>query len=126
MNERPRATVLMIGLRSDAVDYEKWPELDRSKLEAGFETIAADVEAAGHRPVWCLVDGGPSAASQVADAIDAESPDVVLIGAGVRADPEHFALFEELINVVHAAAPRARIAFNTNPFDSVEAIARRV
>lgn len=28
--------VLMIRLRSDAVDFEKWPQLTKEKLEAAF------------------------------------------------------------------------------------------
>jgi hypothetical protein len=34
-----------------------------------------------------------------------------------------FLLFERLINVVHEAAPGARIAFNTSPADTAEAVA---
>jgi hypothetical protein len=52
--------------------------------------------------------------------------DCVLIGAGVRLDPEHFLLFEKLINVVHEHAPTARICFNTNPGDTAAAVMRWV
>ena len=53
-----------------------------------------------------------------------DSFDVVMIGAGVRKDDEHFLVFEQLVNVVHEHAPRARIAFNTGPTDSTAAIQR--
>ena len=50
--------------------------------------------------------------------------DVVLIGAGVRNPPPFLLTFERLINLIHSNAPRAKIAFNTNPDDSTEAILR--
>lgn len=49
---------------------------------------------------------------------------MVLIGAGARQDDEHVPLFEKLINVVHACAPAARMAFNTGPTDSDAAMRR--
>jgi hypothetical protein len=59
----------------------------------------------------------------VAD-LEEKKPDIVLIGAGVRTDRDHYLLFERLINLVHEHAPQARLAFNTLPFDSVEAVER--
>jgi hypothetical protein len=47
-----------------------------------------------------------------------------VIGAGVRANPKYFLLFEKLLNVVHDLAPKSRIAFNTKPTDTVEAVGR--
>jgi hypothetical protein len=48
--------------------------------------------------------------------------DCILIGAGVRLDPDAFMVFERLINVIHISAPNARLCFNTNPSDIAEAI----
>jgi hypothetical protein len=50
--------------------------------------------------------------------------DVVMIGAGVSKDDEHFLVVEQLVNTVHEHAPGARIAFNTGPTDSAAAIQR--
>ncbi|MEM9346739.1 MAG: hypothetical protein AAGB26_08990 [Planctomycetota bacterium] len=118
--------VLMIGLRSDAVDFEKWPQLSVEKLEAAFEKVLGEMADAGFDARWCLTDTGEAAEQQVLDELKAVEPDVVLIGAGVRTDPDHFLLFERLINAVHRAAPRAKIAFNTLPYDSAEAVRRWV
>ena len=52
--------------------------------------------------------------------------DVVVIGAGVRKDDDHFLLFETLINTVKNTAPNAAIAFNSLPTDTIEAIHRWV
>ncbi|MGF1484815.1 MAG: hypothetical protein ACFBZ8_10685 [Opitutales bacterium] len=116
--------VLMIGLRSDAVDFEKWPELTKEKLETAFAQILQAFTELGFVAQWCLTDRGETAEAQVREALAAQVPDVVLIGAGVRTDPDHFLLFEKVINLVHRDAPQARIAFNTLPFDSVEAVQR--
>jgi hypothetical protein len=49
-----------------------------------------------------------------------------LIGAGLRADHSQLLLFEKIINLVHALVPGARICFNTQPSDSLEAVQRWV
>ena len=54
MAMQKRKRVLLIGLRSDSVDYEKWPELSREKLEAAFAQVLNDLESEGFDPVWCL------------------------------------------------------------------------
>jgi hypothetical protein len=48
-----------------------------------------------------------------------------MIGAGVRLDPDHFLLFEKLVNVVHRHAPASvKICFNTRPNNTIEAVQR--
>merc|ERR1712087_2647 len=49
---------------------------------------------------------------------------VVSIGAGVRTTPQHFLLFELLVNLVHTHAPQATIAFDTGPHDKAESMMR--
>ncbi|MGF1448725.1 MAG: hypothetical protein ACFB20_04855 [Opitutales bacterium] len=116
--------VLLIGLKASAVNYAKWPELSVEKLEAAFKQILADLKAAGYWAKWCLVDVGATAEAEVRAALTEDPPDVVVIGAGVRTDEDHFRLFEKTINVVHREAPNASIAFNSNPFDTVAAVQR--
>jgi hypothetical protein len=45
---------------------------------------------------------------------------------GIRCSARHLVLFERLVNAIHSGAPRAKICFNTNPGDSLEAIQRWV
>ncbi|WDT87592.1 SGNH/GDSL hydrolase family protein [Alteromonas sp. 009811495] len=116
--------VLLIGLRSDNVNYEKWPQLSKEKLDAAFEQVVSELNNNGYDSLWCLTDQGETAAQQVEEALAKEKPDIVLIGAGVRTDPDHFLLFEQVINIVHANAPKAKIAFNSLPYDSLDAIKR--
>ena len=60
----------------------------------------------------------------LAETLQETSFDVVLIGAGVRRDDDHFLVFEQLVNIIHEFAPQARIAFNTGPTDSAAAVQR--
>ncbi len=114
----------MVGLRSDAVDYAKWPELTAEKLEAGFKDVVTDLTREGYRAVWCLTDQGKTAAAQVEEALIKEHPDVVVVGAGVRIDPDLLLLFEMLINLIHEHAPQAKIVFNHMIHDTVDAVRR--
>lgn len=118
--------VILIGLHPSVVDYSKWPGLTPDKLIAGFEADAVNFAAAGHEAVICFVDLGETAEAVVQEALMAQRFDHVLIGAGVRTSPDHFLLFEKLVNVVHQHAGQARICFNTGPVDSVEAVKRWV
>ena len=70
------------------------------------------------------MDLGETAESAVTSCLRAKQYDCVIIGAGVRANPKYFLLFERLLNLVHELAPQARIAFNTMPTDTVEAVQR--
>ena len=116
--------VLLIGLKSDAVDFEKWPQLTKEKLEAAFVQVVSELNENGYDATWCLTDRGETAKEQVEDALLEYTPDIVLVGAGVRTDPDHFLLFETLINIIHKNAPKAKIAFNTLPYDTLESVQR--
>ncbi|MDJ0788712.1 MAG: hypothetical protein QNK05_18030 [Myxococcota bacterium] len=116
--------VLLIGLASSAVDFDKWPELSVEILEDAFRKVQKDLESAGFEAAWCLVQADDTAAPELEAALRAEPPDVAMIGAGVRADEDQLLLFEQLVNVIHREAPDAAIAFNRNPLDSVDAVRR--
>ena len=116
--------IVMISLRTDAIDFSSWPDCSLEKLEAAFEQVASDLKEAGHDPVWCLTDTGDAAEKVVKKALSAHQPDVVLIGAGVRTDPDHLMLFEKVINLVQHYAPQTKIAINTRPSDSVSTVER--
>lgn len=124
----PNKPVLLVGLHQDAVDYTKWPDLSPDKLKQAFSDVRSQLAAAGYDAHWCLLHAPTKphtdANQTLTQALAEHRPDVVLIGAGVRADPDHHILFEQLINTIHAEASNAKIAFNTSPFDSVEAVQR--
>lgn len=124
MNKKTK--ILLVGLQSSAVDFEKWPQLSIPKLEQAFSDIVEELTQNGFSAVWCLTDAGETAEQKLSEAIASEDPDVVVVGAGVRTDPDHFLLFEKMINIIHKKAPNAHIAFNTSPYDTSKAIYRWV
>lgn len=121
-------SILIIGFDPSVLDFSS-PELAPMNLTAEkvFAGTAAELErlrALGYAPEQCFVDLGETAETVVAAKLRAQEYGCVLIGAGIRANPKYFPLFEKLVNVVHELAPRARIAFNTKPTDTTEAAQR--
>lgn len=120
-----RRSVLMIGLLPEAVDYARFPGLDPASLMDGLRSSLDAVVAAGFDASWCLTVREPAAAeAAIAARLAERSYDAVMIGAGVRVVPENLELFERVLNLVHAAAPAARICFNTSPGTTLAAILR--
>ena len=120
--------VLIIGFDPKYLDFSS-PEiaplnLSAEKVMAGFEAETARLRSLGYEPDGCLVDLGQTAESAVTSRLRGSAYDCVVIGAGIRANPTYFLLFEQLLNVVHKLAPQARIAFNTSPTDTAEAVQR--
>lgn len=118
--------VLLIGLHPSVVDYSPFPGLDAAKLSAGLEAEERGLQEMGYDAQWCLTDLGETAESVVMERLRQNEYDCILIGAGVRTVAPHFLLFEKLINVVHAHAPRAKLCFNTRPNDTMQAVQRWV
>ncbi|CAN0601290.1 unnamed protein product [Ectocarpus sp. 12 AP-2014] len=118
--------VLMVGWHPTAVDYSKYPGLTASKLEAALRADESKLNNLGYDAAIGFIHSGETATDQLVTALTETSYDVVMIGAGVRKDDDHFLIFEELVNIVHEHAPKARIAFNTGPQDSDAAIQRWV
>jgi hypothetical protein len=118
--------VLMVGWHPSVVNYSKYPGLTPEKLEIALRADETKLNAQGYDAAIGFIYSGDTAIDQVAEALKGTAYDVVLIGAGVRKDDDHFLVFERLINVVHEHAPHARIAFNTGPTDSDLAVKRWV
>jgi hypothetical protein len=63
----------------------------------------------------------------VSDTLSREKFDCIMVGAGIRALPQHTLMFEKIINTIHQKAPpSSKICFNTNPSDTLEAVLRSV
>ena len=121
-----KINVLLVGWNPDVVDYSKWPGLTSEKLRAGLEGDRAKMNTLGYEAKLGLIDNADTASKSVIDLLSEKTCDCVLIGAGVRTVDEYVFLFETLVNVVHQHAPKAKICFNTGPFDSVDAVQRWV
>ncbi len=128
-NETAQKRVLVIGLDPALIDfsdpnYAAFPGMTAAKVLAGLTAAEEGLKALGYDAHHCLTDFGQTAAAVVTAQLERQQFDCILIGAGVRAVPSNFILFEKLINVVHEHAPRAKICFNTNPSDTLEALRR--
>lgn len=121
-----KAKVLAVGLRPSVVDFSKWPSLSAEKIEQASVELSSKLADMGYTAKICLTDTGETASEQLSAELESFSPDVVLIGAGVRADEDQLLLLERMINLIHEQCPQCKIAFNTSPDDSVEAVQRWV
>lgn len=122
-------TVLVIGLDPELIDFSQpgyAPGMNASKVLAGLKSSEEELAQLGYRAQMCLTDFGETAEAVVQDALKQKEFDCILIGAGVRANPNNFILFEKLINVVHKHAPQSKLCFNTLPSDTAAAIMRWV
>jgi precorrin-6B methylase 2 len=72
---------------------------------------------------FCLfgLDGSDDVEAVVTTALRGHPWECIVIGGGVRHQPE---LFEKAVNLVRLHAPQASIAFNATPADTYDAAAR--
>src|SRR5690349_6964157 len=117
--------VLLIGIDPALVDFSRSSAGRNSEqVRAAGNTAHERLNALGYEVQNCLVDLGATAEALVLQTLSQHTFDCILIGAGIRALPEHTLLFEKIINAVHQNAPTAKLCFNTNPGDTVEAVLR--
>lgn len=116
--------VLMIGWHPSVIDYSKFPGLTEEKLGNSLNADKDKLIDIGYDASWAFLYSGKTAADDVKKLLSENKYDVIMIGAGVRKVDEHFLIFEKLVNVIHEFAPHSKIAFNTGPTDSDEAIKR--
>jgi hypothetical protein len=119
-----KRAVLLVGWNPDVVDYSKWPGLTPGKLREGLEGDRAKLEALGYDAELGLIDSAETADRVLRRLLMEKKRDCVLIGAGVRTIPDYLHLFEALLNTFHECAPKAKICFNSGPFDAVDAVQR--
>jgi hypothetical protein len=119
--------VLFVGQKPETVDFSDPaipPGFNAEKINAGIAVGAAKIKERGWQADLCMIapdeTAGPMLEKQLASAIY----DCVVIGGGLRLPPKSLLLFERVVNAIHKAAPKAAIAFNTNPEDTAEAAAR--
>jgi hypothetical protein len=119
-----RRGILLVGIDPALVDFRSMPGLDTARMRTSRAAIDAELASLGLTVERCVLDLGETAEAKLTRALTEGDYDCVMIGAGVRVLPEHFLLFERVLNIVHRHAPRAAICFNTDPSDTVEAAKR--
>jgi hypothetical protein len=118
--------VLLIGLDPTLVDFSPSRGRNAEQVAAAGKTATERLSVLGYEVHGCVVDLGATAEAVVLKELSQNKFDCIMIGAGIRALPEHTFLFEKIINVVHQNAPAAKLCFNTFPGDTVEAVQRWV
>jgi hypothetical protein len=124
-----KKSVLVVGLDPTLIDFSRpgyAPGMNATKVLAGIEASEKELTGLGYSVQTCLTDFGETAETVLQSRLQQTRFNCVLIGAGVRANPSNFILFEKLINVVHEYAPRAKLCFNQLPSDTAEAVKRWV
>ena len=122
-----RKSVLIVGLDPALIDFSQpgyAPGMDAAKVLAGLKSSEDELTQLGYDVQTCLTDFGETAESVLQATLQQKRFDCVLIGAGVRANPSNFLLFEKMINVVHTHAPQSKLCFNTLPSDTAAAVKR--
>ena len=104
--------------------YNSWPGLTKEMLQSQVDADIASLLALGYDAKAHYIFTPDTAYESVTNTLNAESFDVILVGAGVRKVDANFLLFEKIINAIHLAAPKAKICFNTNPADTADAVKR--
>jgi hypothetical protein len=119
--------VLVLGLDPTLIDFSQPgypPGMSAAKVFAGMKSSEDELTRLGYSVKTCMTDFGETAEAVVRNQLQHDGFDCVMIGAGVRANPSNFILFEKLINVVHEHAPHAKLCFNQLPSDIAEAVQR--
>ena len=121
--------VVLVGLEPTIIDFSgpafaDKPGLTAETIQAGIDHDIARLRELGYEADFCPVDYGATAVQVMRAQLAAKPYDCVVIGAGVRLFAANTALLEQLVNIVHAEAPHARFAFNTNPADTADAVRR--
>jgi hypothetical protein len=119
-----RKSVLAIGIDPAFADFSAFPNLTPELVRSYIDAQIEQLRIAGFDTASCLTDLGDTAESVVTKALESRSFDCVVIGAGLREPKPRLPLFEKILNLVHTLAPDAKICFNTNPSDTLEAVRR--
>ncbi len=121
--------ILIIGIDPSLIDFTTtefaaFPGLTAEKVEAGIKGSINKLIELGYDAELCWTDFGQTAIDGIERHLKKVPFDCVLIGAGIRKPESNFLLFEKMINAIHEFAPKAKICFNTNPTDTIEAVKR--
>lgn len=119
--------VLFIGQTPETVDFSDPalpPGMNAEKIHMGIAQAMQLMRERGWQAKLSLVAPDDSAVPVIERQLAGNDFDCVVIGGGIRVPPKSLVFFELLVNTVHRNAPRARIAFNTQPTDTADAAAR--
>jgi hypothetical protein len=121
--------ILFVGQKPETVDFSDPalpPGFDAEKINAGIAVAMEKIKERGWQGDTCMITPDSAGSAMLEKALKGSTYDCVVIGGGLRIPPKGLALFEAVVNIVHRAAPKAAIAFNTRPEDTADAAARQL
>jgi hypothetical protein len=121
--------ILFVGQKPETVDFSDPalpPGFNAEKINAGIAVAVAKIHERGWQGDTCMIAPDETAVPMLEQQLSSAHYDCVVIGGGLRLPPKSLALFENVVNAIHKAAPHATIAFNTRPEDTADAAARQI
>jgi hypothetical protein len=117
-----------VGQKPETVDFSDpalAPGTTAEKINAGIALGVGKIKEKGWKGVTCMITPDAAGTAMLEAALKSDDYDCVVIGGGMRLPPKGLILFETVMNIIHKTAPKATIAFNTKPEDTVETAARQ-
>jgi hypothetical protein len=114
-------TVLFVGF-----DPRTVPDVDAELVETAIAMGQARFDAEEIDVDSCFVAPNEHAIPTIAERLEEGDYACIVVGRGLRKPDDTVALLEQVIDVIRRLAPQTPIAFNTNPFDSIDAVRRCV
>jgi hypothetical protein len=120
--------VLLIGFQPDITVSSQFRDLFGTAQEIGAKLDAdhARIQRAGITPIVFLLNQleQEKGLKDLEVLLREGKYDAIGIGAGVRLNPEHTALFETMVNMCRTIAPSVPLLFNDRPGGSAETLER--
>lgn len=111
--------VLVLGLDPFTV-----PGVDSGLISEALDAAGRRFDGTGLEAETVLLPLAEGVEELSKEAISRREWDCVVIGGGIRKPEELMEFFETIVNQVITFAPGAKIAFNSNGLDSLEAAQR--
>ena len=121
--------ILIIGEDPAQIDFtapDAPPGMSAEKVMQGLTSSRDKLRTRGHDAEILLIKDVVTLEAQLKDALQEQSFDIFVIGAGLRTLPPMAEQFERLMNVLHRLAPSGVLAFNARPDDSADAALRHI
>jgi hypothetical protein len=116
--------VVLIGWNPEVLDTNNKPDNAPKNIMGALQAEQEKLHNLGYKASLLFINSADTAYNTVKNDLTATNYDCILIGAGVRTIPSSFLVFETLVNTVHEFAPKAKICFNTSPYDTTIAVQR--
>jgi hypothetical protein len=120
--------ILIAGLQVNAAIPDYFRDLygTPNEIKAKIDTDSERVRAAGYDVTtkYLYEDDQEAGLTWLAEKLQSEKFDGIMIGSGLRLIPEQTAFYEKVMNVVREQSPGSVLMFNDGPGGNWDAIKR--